>query len=358
MTEITYSKLSINEIPNLLEAIKSVLIETEAHDLMGAHQDSWNWQYKSLPSSESHIYVAKDNNKIIGYYHIPTYKLKTKNQELKIGHIQAVAIQDSYRGSGVFRKLAEFANEEINHHVDLVYTFPNEKSIHTFTKYNQFQLISALPVYILPLDLGNIIASRYQLPKFLQAAFSFFTLVFHVLKKGLQKNEEIVLIPDITQETEELFIEHGKKYTFRLHRDKKYLTWRYLDSPKGTHKVICLKEEKIIKAVAIIKKEKMFSSEGLVVMDVAYKDKKYLYKLMTNLSQVDIFDDTRSADFIFISGLDEYIRHLKKYGFIPIPQKLVPRQLHILGRWTKATDDKKLFKSSSWFITLGDWDVF
>ena len=358
MSKINYSKLSIDEIPNLLEAIKNIIIETKAHNLMGAHKDHWNWQYKNLPSSETHIYVAKDGNKIIGYYHIPTYKLKKNNQELKIGHIQAVAIQNSYRKGGVFRKLAEYANKEINHHVDLLYTFPNEKSIHTFVKYNQFQLISALPVYILPLDLSKILFASYKMPKFFQIFFSFFNLVFQGLRKGLKKSEKLVLISDITQEVEKLFIQHGEKYALTLHRDKKYLTWRYLNSPKGVHKIICLIDEKIIKAVAIIKKEKLFSSEGLVVMDFAYNDKKYLYKLMSNISQVKIFDDKKPCDFIFISALDKNIRHLKKYGFIPIPQKLVPRKLYILCRWTKALYNKSLFMPSSWFVTLGDWDVF
>ena len=79
---------------------------------------------------------------------------------------------------------------------------------------------------------------------------------------------------------------------------------------------------------------------------------------MSNISQVNIFDDKTPCDFIFISALDKNISHLKKYGFIPIPQKLVPRKLYILCRWTKILDNKSLFMPSSWFVTLGDWDVF
>ena len=358
MNEIKYSKLSSNEIPLLLNAIENVLIETEAHDLTGSKNSTWKWQYEDLPTSKSHIFIAKKDSEIIGYYHIPTYEIKINNESFKIGHIQSVAILNAYRGKGIFKELADFANKEVDNHLDIIYTFPNKKSIHTFTEYNQFKLIAPLPVYLLPLDISQLLASRYKIPKILESMFSIFNLAFQILKKKLNQDEKLIELFEIDQQVEDFFIEFGNKSTFRLLRNKQYLKWRYLDSPKGEHKIVCLKHKNLIKAITVIKKEEIFSSTGLVIMDIAYENKKYLQKLITNLPNKDLFNTNNSETFIFASGLDKNIKSLKNCGFIPIPQKAVPRQLNLLARWTNSSINKTLTDRSSWLITLGDWDVF
>ena len=52
MNEITFSRLSEEEQPQLLEAISEISEETEAHDTNGSSALSWNWQYKHLPSKD------------------------------------------------------------------------------------------------------------------------------------------------------------------------------------------------------------------------------------------------------------------------------------------------------------------
>ena len=52
----------------------------------------------------------------------------------------------------VFQNLAKFANNDINQHVDLIYTFPNHRSIHTFIKYNDFHTVTVLPLHLRPIS--------------------------------------------------------------------------------------------------------------------------------------------------------------------------------------------------------------
>ena len=165
MNKITFSRLSEEEQPKLLEAISEVYKETEAHDQNGASNLSWNWQYKHLPSKDSFIYIAKLDKKIIGYYHIPAYDVEIENNIYKIGHIQSVAVLKKYRGEKVFQGLAQYANEEVNKYLDVIYTFPNDKSIHTFTKYNNFSLVAPLSVYILPVNINKLISAKFNTAK-------------------------------------------------------------------------------------------------------------------------------------------------------------------------------------------------
>ena len=131
-----------------------------------------------------------------------------------------MAILNAYRGKGIFKELADFANKEVDNHLDIIYTFPNQKSIHTFTEYNQFKLIAPLPVYLLPLDISQLLASRYKIPKVLKYILSIFNIAFQIFKKKLNKDEELIELFKIDQQVEDFFIEFGNKSTFRLLRNK------------------------------------------------------------------------------------------------------------------------------------------
>jgi hypothetical protein len=356
--DIIYCKLTENDKPLLLEAISKILQETEAHSLEGSKESTWNWQYQNLPSSVSYVYVAKFQNEIIGYYHIPSYEIKIANQSFKIGHIQSVAILGSYRGKGVFQKLAKYANEDINKHMDVIYTFPNSKSIHTFTKYNNFHLVSTLPVYILPLNIANIIPSKFKFLKSMRVIWSTIDAFFRLFSKSLGSNESVETFQNINSDIEDLFSEFENKNNIRLARNKEFLNWRYINSPKGVHKIYGLKQQETLKSVVIVKEEEIFSIKVLVVMDFAYKTTKDLQKLLSNLFKDRNHKNNDSESFIFISGINEGINSLKYCGFIPIPQKFVPRKLNLLARWTNKEINKDLTNPSSWLITVGDWDVF
>ena len=101
-------------------------------------------------------------------------------------------------------------------HLDIIYTFPNKKSIHTFTKYNQFKLIAPLPVYLLPFDISQLLASRYKIPKILESMFSIFNLAFQILKKKLNQDEKLIELFEIDQQVEDFFIEFGNKSTLKF----------------------------------------------------------------------------------------------------------------------------------------------
>lgn len=355
MNEIIYCKLEEKDKPFLLEAISNILQETGAHFLEGAKESVWNWQYQNLPSNESHVYVAKIQNEIIGYYHISCYEIKIANEFFKVGQIQSVAILPAYRGKGIFQKLSGFANEDINKHLDVIYGFPNNKSIHTFIKYNNFDFVGALPVYILPINITKIIPPKFKLLKSMRIVWTFMDTIFSLFSKSLGKDESVKTIKNINSEIENLFLKFGNRNNIAVVRNKEFLKWRYINSPKGVHKIYGLTHKETLKSVVIVKEDEIFSCKGLIVMDFAYESCKDFQKLLSNLFQ---YVKNDSVSFIFISGLNKGLNSLKYCGFIPIPQKFVPRKLNLITRRTNKNISKDLTEPSSWLITIGDWDVF
>ena len=93
-------------------------------------------------------------------------------------------------------------------------------------------------------------------------------------------------------------------------------------------------------------------------MDFVFEDTQDLQKLLSNLSKNMLFNENDEPAFIFISAISKGLNKLKYSGFVYVPQVFVPRKLNLLVRWTRKEITKELEKPESWFVSLGDWDVF
>ncbi|MDP6909684.1 MAG: GNAT family N-acetyltransferase, partial [Flavobacteriales bacterium] len=195
-----FSRISPDQKPLLLAEIRNILTEVGAHNIDVYNEAYWNWQYEQLPTGKSFAYAAWDEDKIIGYYHVPVYRCSINGQERLIGNIQDVAVNPNYRGVGLFRKLAEFANKELDDsEVDLIYTFPNDKSIRTFLKYNNFKQVSRVPAYIRPVKAGGILRSKINLLGLEKVAGWFGDICLNLISKNINlKGASVERISNIT----------------------------------------------------------------------------------------------------------------------------------------------------------------
>ncbi len=163
-------------------------------------------------------------------------------------------------------------------------------------------------------------------------------MFFGLMAKKLSEKEKLFFIDDINNEVEILFNHFNMNHHMGLLRNKEFLRWRYSNSPKGKYHFVGLESGGDLSAVAVLKEEKLFSSKGLVLMDMAFKDIEHLQKLLTNLKKK--FFKERGT-FIFVSGLFYGIEKLSKCGFVRVPRIFVPRKLNLLARWTHNPKKRK-----------------
>ena len=148
----------------MIEKVKGVLNEVHSHKALVFNTDFWTWQYRDLPTSTARVYAALVNQEIVGYYHVPIYEGLFDGEKKYLAMVQEVAVSREVRRQGVFRKLAEFATEDLlRSGIHLGYTFPNDRSIHTFLKYNGYTMVCTLETYILPVRSGDILRSKMNL---------------------------------------------------------------------------------------------------------------------------------------------------------------------------------------------------
>lgn len=360
-TALRFSRIEPEQQPQLLQEIHNILTEVGAHNVEIYNQAYWDWQYKHLPTGKSYVYAAWDADKIIGYYHIPVYRCFIDGAEKLIGNIQDVAVNPNYRGVGLFRKLAEFANEDLDKtDVDLIYTFPNDKSIRTFLKYNNFSIVSAVPTYLRPVNASGIIRSKINLFGW-EKLFGFFADGFiNLFSKNVKlPNAKIEYITEITQEVEAVFEGYSRGFRNHLIRNKVWLNWRYLKSVRGKHHILGVREEGKLTAVVVLKEDEMLGNPALLIMDFAFLNGKQ-NSLLFLIDQIKKNPELIESKFnlIFVSAIAPILADLKRIGFYRIPASSNPRVLNLLARTSSQLEEKPLLQEQNWLLTLGDWDVF
>jgi len=359
MTELTFSRLGPEDVDELYRAIREIMEENDTHNVDSYDKSSWKWQYKNLPGKTSYVYVGKNTKgKILAYYHVPVYIGNIQGKPERYAMIQDVAVSQTLRGQGVFKRLAIFANEDLDKEgVPVVYTFPNHKSIHTFKKYNDFVFLGTLPSYIMPLDNRLMIGSKINqlgIHKLLGAPFN---LLFKILYRSSSSKGVVGLSHEFTNEITEVFDEFAANYDLRIHRSKEYLTWRYLDKPKQNTYIVNLKNaEGKVTAVIILKEDLIMGIPTLLLMDFAHlnKGEKDMIQLLKQIraNQVALFG--KSFGLLFMTSFSNMNTVWKKVGSFKLPEKIVPRPLNLLARSHVGVN---VNNQNDWLITLSDWDV-
>ena len=340
--ELKFSTVREAEIPKLIEAISENLDERFYYGTRNFDIKYWYWQYKLNPKKQSYLYVAWLNNQIVGYYHVVVYNFIANGRNYVIGNIQDVAVSKKHQGKGIFKKLSKFANSEINKHVDALYSFPNRKSINTFLKYDNFELIDCMPVYVLPLKL--------KIPLFFFSKHK---------KEKIENNNKVVVFDNLNKEICEVFEKFSKFHKYHILKDKDFLNWRYVNSPKGRFFFVGLMTDNKISSVIVVKHEKVYGLESFVILDFAFVDNILdLKKLISNFYFVLNKNYSLNVNFVLLAGISHYISDVTKCGYIQIPKIFLPRKLNFLVRLTGKSLKIDNFKPSDWLVTLGDWDVF
>ena len=333
--KITYSLVKKKEINSLLAAINKTKRVGTKEFRKQTTKKNWLWQYKKLPTSKSFCYLAKDKKKIIGYFHVPVFKFKFKKKNYSIGNAQDVGVLENFRGRGIFKQLSGFALKDLSKKIDLVYSFPNKFSIKNFIFKNKFNYLGELPIYFKP------------------------TFQFNFINKSIEISDKIVEIKNINYQVQNLFKNFSSTHELCIKRDKFFLNWRYLKSPKGKIKIAGLKRKNNFYSIIVYKKEQIFGINSIIILDFAYReDVNDLSVLLNNFYTHLSVGKRFNPHLIIIAAIFKDMNKFFNKNFFKVPSLFTPRKIILLTKFFNKKLKKNLNKKSSWLITLGDWDVF
>ena len=268
----------------------------------------FKWFNYSCPFGENQIYVAEDQDKIIGAYGLLPYKIKF-NDEVVDGYLCTnVCVLPAYQRQGIFINLGRFVIGDNK----LALGVPNLQAIKGHLKVG-WELLS---------NLDFIVSYNSDLGSFKSTRLGRFDKRFNSL----------------------LSVD---KMRFAIVKDYKFLNWRYFDRPDKEYQVYAYKDADTVLGFIVLKYFEKDDYRKTHILDI--------YAI-----NQDIFDDliTTAKTFTHIRNCNEincwqidnsiYADWFHKRGF----ELSTNRNVLIIR------DNLNKIKKNNWLFMLGDNDVY
>ncbi len=140
---------SINDIPNIVELLKSSLGES----VVEKSSTIWNFKHVDNPFGPSYVLVATDNETFVGVRALMKWNWQLENQVWVAYRAVDTATHPDFQGKGIFKKLTLQALDNVeNEQETFVFNTPNDKSRPGYLKMG-WVIVDALPIAIVPMIL-------------------------------------------------------------------------------------------------------------------------------------------------------------------------------------------------------------
>ena len=313
------------------------------------------WQYIDSYNNSNRFVLAgmSDSQKLSGVYAIFQNRFVCDGKEIVGSQSLDTLVAPESRGQGLFNKFAtEVYKVAAEKKVGFVYGFPNGNSAHGFFNKLNWKNLDPLPFLILP------ISSRYVLSKIpLINKFSKFIPNFKFSKK-LKSNKKFIFKYNISidKEYDELWFELSNKIDVGINRESKYIHWR-LARPAEKYNNIAVynNDNKLIGICFYTLKEKHGGFIGYI-MDLLYLEED-AGGVLLNLVVQELRKN--GCDAILAWNFEHSFNHIayKKNGFLNLPEKLRPIELHFGVRAFNSELSSVLENRESWYLSYFDSDT-
>jgi len=320
-------------------------------------QKHWNWEFKENPVDNKYINLAVDGDEIVGQYAVLPLRMWINGKE-KLGSLSLdTMVHPDYRGQGMFTTMAEELYDILAEDgVVLTYGFPNENSIHGFTKYLDWKEIFKIPLYARPIDFDKSAKMMFGegVKKSLASFFSKKIYDVRHTPKKVSSPYHIEKIRSFSPEFDELSkVSDG----ISVIRDSEYLNWRFTDKPEFDYTKISITKDGNLEGYAVLfVKEYSDNDIGFIVdMNTKHRNNETAELL---LSECVRRADRLDCDILsYITPNDgRYSKALKRYGFLKVDPEKFPQDI-FFGVRSNAGESPLIFNEEKWYISWADTDL-
>ncbi len=343
----------------LLRAMGEILRETAGQKAAGFGPAFWEWQY-ARGERPALVVVADDGGTIVGYYHVLLCTVGYRGHPRAAAMVQDVATLPAYRGQGMFRALGAAALEGMRRRgVELIYTFPNARSLPSFVRDHAYTVAGLVPVWVAPLALGRLLAERLRLGVAGRVLGAIAEPIWRAFRARitLAPGDTVVRLTRADERVEAVAREFAVPVTSGLARTARYLDWRFAEKPGGEYALWGLERGGALVAYLVTRRTEMFSTSCLLLMDLGCRtgEEAALLRLVT--ARLDA-GRTEGASLAVTMGLHPFFPQLAKTGFARVKERFNPRPFNLVCKALAADVEADLADPAGWLITLADWDVF
>lgn len=315
------------------------------------------WQYIDSYSKEGRLILGGIDPSLLdgltGIYAVFQNRFISDDNKITGSQSLDTLVAPEARGQGLFNKLAsQVYTEAANRNISFVYGFPNGNSAHGFFNKLGWINLDPIPFLVLPLR------SRYILSKLpiINKVSKFLPNITYLKKVKYRTNLNIVENTDIDASYDQLWTTFSKKLNTSLVRDSEYVNWR-LSRPNESYQNFAIFNDKDeMQAICIYSlKEKHGGLIGYI-MDLIYLEDK-LGSIVLNKALQKLKDN--KCDAVLAWNFNHSPNHsaYKANGFLPLPEKVRPIELHFGVRIFDEKLQETLSDRNKWYLSYFDSDT-
>ncbi len=317
----------------------------------------WRRMYKDNPAGSGRIWLAEDNDKIVGQYAIVPVKAKVGSKIILAAQSLDTMTHPDYRHQKIFETLAKQVYDEAKgDDILLIYGFPNKFSYPGFIKRLNWFDIYSLQIVIKPLNWESALRLRIKNKVLLKLGAISGTAAKHTIyrtkKAHAVRDLTIAQISSFDDQIDEFWTRVSSQHQVMVVRSKDYLNWRYR-APGANYSIFVGKETNKICGYLVLRCMQEGRTKTGVVFDVLAESEQISQRLISEAveqcerEKVDAIYGLMLADKTLITAF-------KKTGFISLP--FLRDGQFIVYSSSPPVSKAFLRKPKNWFVQIGDSD--
>ena len=315
------------------------------------------WQYIESYSQEGRLILGGVDpsliNGLTGIYAVFQNRFMSNGNLITGSQSLDTLVAPEGRGKGLFNKLASQVYKEAeDRNIAFVYGFPNGNSAHGFFNKLDWINLDPIPFLILPLR------SRYILSKLpiINKISSFLPNITYLKKIKHKDNLNIAKDVDIDSNYDKLWHSFSKKINTGLVRDAEYINWRISRPEEDYQNIAICNSAGEMQAICIYSLKEKHGGVIGYVMELIYLEDR-LGSIVLNKALRHLKDN--NCDAVLAWNFSHSPNHTayKANGFLPLPEKVRPIELHFGVRVFNKELKNILKDRNNWYLSYFDSDT-
>ena len=321
----------------------------------------WRWEFQENPAAREWIRLAWDGPHLAGQYTSSPMRMAIEGQEVLAGLSHDTMTDPEYGGLGIFTKTARELYERMEADgARFIYGFPNANSIGGFTRRLGWHRVMPTPVWLRPVAPFGLVGAKLRLP--LSPLDGVADALFGLQRRlsarrgaGIDVHEEA----QVGDWADELWARCRPQHRIWVIRDQRYLSWRYGARPETRYTLLTAwRGGRIAGFLALAMSERGGQPVGFVMDLLADVTVDGCCEALLDAAALRAREMGAALMSAMVTPGCRYRRAFLSRAFIPLPERLFPKQLHFGARAFGDGGDTELISDPrAWLISWGDVDV-
>jgi hypothetical protein len=301
------------------DAILALFAETYRAEL---GIDYWRWRFRDAPAGPGVIELAWDGDVLAGHYAVTPLDLVIDGRRVATGLSGTTMTHRDYRGQGLFPLLARATYERMAAAgMEHVWGFPNTNSHRGFVETLEWKDIGEVP---------------------------FFEHALEALRLPSERSPMIREVTRFEGSVDALCASLSRQARVFVHRDARYLDWRFFDQPGAAYRALVFGDEREPRAYAVYKRY----TDAIQIVDVVHGDDvEPAVKLCEEIARLGREQGAQRIN-LWLPLRGELHRALERLGFRPTGP------VTYLGARPLEGGDEAVLDPRAWHYAMADSDVY